>query len=309
MAAPLAPRAAAAQTLAPLKLVLFPGETSATAYYALEMGMFAKAGIALDVTEVKNGAAAAAAVAGGSIDVGFSNPLSIAQGYDRGLPFTILSPAALSLAGRAATNGMIIVSKTSPIRSAKDMNGKTFSIDVLGGLPYLSVRTWIDKNGGDSSTVKFVELAFSEMIPAVNSGRVDVSEMNVAFDPLIGKPNDPVRFIANSYEALGARYCSSIWFSTTDWVTKNPDLARKFIAVMKQAATWANTHPHESALLLAPHIKQPAADIEASTRVTYGIDMTPDLVAPVIEAAAKYGVLKTKFTAADLVSRLALSKA
>ncbi len=206
-AAALAPRPAVAQTAAtPLHLVLFPGETSATAYFALELGMFRNANLAVDVTEVKNGAAAAAAVAGGSIDIGFSNPLSIAQGFERGLPFTILSPAALSLAGRAATNGMIVVSRTSPIKSAKDMNGKVFSIDVLGGLPYISVRTWIDKNGGDSSTVKFVELAFSEMTQAR-------SEMNVAYDPLIGKPNDPLRLLGNSYEALGPRYCSSAWFS------------------------------------------------------------------------------------------------
>ena len=116
------------------------------------------------------------------------------------------------------------------------MNGKTFSIDVLGGLPYVSVRSWIDKNGGDSSTVKFVELAFSEMTQAINSGRVDVSEMNVAYDPLIGKPNDPLHLLGNSYESLGPRYCSSLWFSTSDWVSKNPDAARKFVAVMKQAA-------------------------------------------------------------------------
>lgn len=252
-AAALAPRPAVAQTPAtPLRLVLFPGETSATAYYALELGMFHNANLAVDITEVKNGAAAAAAVAGGSIDVGFSNPLSIAQGFERGLPFTILSPAALSLAGRAATNGMIVVSKTSPIRTAKDMNGKVFSIDVLGGLPYVSVRTWIDKNGGDSSTVKFVELPFSEMTQALNSGRVDVSEMNVAYDPLIGKPNDPLRLLGNSYESLGPRYCSSVWFSTNDWVTKNPDTARTFVSVMKQAAVWANAHLHESALMLSP---------------------------------------------------------
>jgi NitT/TauT family transport system substrate-binding protein len=306
IAAPLAPRPVAAQTLAPVKLVLFPGETSATAYYAQELGIFTKAGLNVDITEVKNGSAAAAAVIGGSIDIGFSNPLSIVQGFDRGLPFTILSPAALSIAGRPATNGMIVVSKTSPVKSAKDMNGKTVSIDVLGGLPYLSVRSWIDKNGGDSSTVKFVELAFSEMIPALNSGRVDVSEMNVAFDPLIGKPNDPVKFLGNSYEAVGPRYCSSIWMSTNEWVTKNPDTARRFIGAMKQAAVWANAHPHESALMLAPHIKQPASDIEASTRVAYGVDMSPDLVQPVIDAAVKYGLLKKNYSAAEMVNKVAL---
>jgi NitT/TauT family transport system substrate-binding protein len=309
VAAPCVPRAAAAQTApTPLHLVLFPGETSATAYYALELGFFKTANLAVDIIEVNNGAAAAAAVAGGSADVGFSNPLSIAQGFERGLPFTMLAPAALSLAGRPATNGMIVVSKTSPIKTAKDMNGKIFSIDVLGGLPYVSVRTWIDKNGGDSSTVKFVELPFSAMTAAVESGRVDVSEMNVAYDPQIGKPNDPLHLLGNSYESLGPRYCSSIWFSTNAWVTSNSDAARRFITAMKAAAVWANAHPHESAVLLSPHIKQPVAAIEASTRVLYGVDMTPDLVQPVIDASANYGLLKSRFSASALVNAVALAK-
>jgi NitT/TauT family transport system substrate-binding protein len=309
LAAPVTSRAALAQaTATPLRLVLFPGETSATAYYALELGLFRAANLAVTIIEVTNGAAGAAAVAGGSADIGFSNPLSIAQGFERGLPFTVLSPAALSVAGRPATNGMIVVSKTSPIKSAKDMNGKTFSIDVLGGLPYVSVRTWIDKNGGDSSTVKFIELPFSAMTQAVISGRVDVSEMNVAYDPLIGKPGDPLHLLGNSYEAVGPRYCSSLWFATTDFVAKNPDAARRFVSVMRQAATWANAHPHESAVMLSPHIKQSVADIEASTRVLYGVDMTPDLLQPVIDAAAKYGLLKSRLSATDLVNAIALAK-
>jgi NitT/TauT family transport system substrate-binding protein len=203
---------------------------------------------------------------------------------------------------------MIVVSKTSPIKSARDMNGKIFSIDVLGGLPYVSVRTWIDKNGGDSSTVKFVELPFSAMTQAVISGRVDVSEMNVAYDPQIGKPDDPLHLLGNSYEAVGPRYCSSLWFATSDWVSKNPDAARRFVAVMKQAAAWANSHPHESAVMLAPHIKQTVAAIESSTRVLYGVDMTPDLIQPVIDASAKYGLLKSRFSATELVNAIALAK-
>ncbi len=61
----LSTRAAGAQTLRPLRIVLFPGETAATGYYAKELGYFARAGIDAQITEVKNGAAAAAAVAGG----------------------------------------------------------------------------------------------------------------------------------------------------------------------------------------------------------------------------------------------------
>ena len=302
----LASRPAGAQTAAPLRLVLFPGETAATAYYAQELGLYARAKLDVQITEVKNGAAAAAAIAGGSIDVGFSNPLSVAEGFERGVPFAILAPAALSRAGKPASNGLIITTKASPIRTGRDLDGKTFGVDVIGGLPHVSTRAWIDKTGGDSSTVRFVELAFAEIMPSLVSGRIDAGELNSAFDPLLGKPNDTMRLLANSYDAVGARFCSSVWFSTADWVSKNPDTVRRFIAVMKDAANWANAHPHESALMLAPHLKQTSADIEASVRVFYGVDMTPDLVQPVIDVAARYGLLRKDFPATDLIAAVAL---
>jgi NitT/TauT family transport system substrate-binding protein len=298
------PLAARAQALQPLRIVLFPGETSATAYYAKELGYFARAGIDPQITEVSNGSAAAAAVAGGSMDVGFSNPLSVAQGHLRGLPFTALLAAALSRRNAPPSNGLVVVAKSSPIKTAKDLNGKVFAVDVLGGLPHVSVRTWIDKNGGDSSSVHFVEMAFAQMQSALDSGRVDASEMNMAFDPNLGKPNDALRLLGNSYDAVGQLFCSSCWFSTDDWVKNNPALAAKFVATMRDAAMWANAHHAESAVMLAPHIKETVAQIVVSTRVTYGTDISPGLIQPVIDAAARYGMLKAAFPAAEMVAVL-----
>jgi NitT/TauT family transport system substrate-binding protein len=294
------PSRAFAQALLPIRITVFPGETSAQVYYAKEVGLFTKNGLDATITELRNGAAAAAAVAGGSSDIGFSNGLSLAQGHERGVPFTILAPAALSVAGKG-TNAILIVGKTSPIRSGKDLDGKTIAIDAVGGFPQIAVRTWIDKNGGDSSTAKFVELAYSEMIPSVNSGRVDAAAINTAFDPLLGKPNDPVHMLGSAYDAVSPHFASSMWFATTDWAGKNPDAVRRFNLAMKQAAVWGNTHPHESAAIVSEHTKQPVAEIEAANRAIYGTDMTPDLMQPVIDSSAKYGSLKATFPARDLI--------
>jgi NitT/TauT family transport system substrate-binding protein len=292
-----------AQTLTPIRISLFPGETSAQIYYAQELGFFAKNGLDATVTEVRNGAAAAAAVAGGSMDIGFSNPLSLAQGHERGVGFTIVAPAAESRAGKG-TNAILVVGKTSPIRTGKDLNGKTIAIDVVGGFPQIAVRTWIDKNGGDSSTAKFIEFSYPEMIPGVNTGRIDAAAINTAFDPLLGKPDDPVHMLGSAYDAVAPRFDSSLWFAMNDWASKNPDIVRRFDLTMRQAAIWGNTHPHESAVIVAKHIKQAVADIEAANRAIYGTDVTPDLLQPVIDASAKYGALKTAFPARELIFTL-----
>lgn len=186
------------------------------------------------------------------------------------------------------------------------MTGKTLAIDGLGGLPEFTIRNWIDKNGGDSKSVKFVELTFSQMLPALKAGRVDASEMNSAFDPLIGKPNDTVHLIGSSYAALAPIFLASAWFSTKEWIEKNPDTTKTFMTVMEESAIWTNTHHHESAVLLSPHIKRPAEMIEKAPRVMYGVEMAPEIVQPLINLAAKYVMLKSAFPARDIISALAL---
>jgi ABC-type nitrate/sulfonate/bicarbonate transport system substrate-binding protein len=291
---------ATAQDLRPLKIVLFNGETAATAYYARDLGYFARAGLDVSITTVTNGAAGAAAVAGGAIDIGFSNPLSVAQGFSRGLPFEIIAPAAVSIRGQQ-TNGFVIVAKNSPLKSGKDAAGKTFAVDQIGGLPYAALRAWVDGTGGDSSSVRFIELAFAEMLAGVESGRVDFSEMNTAFDPLLGKPGDPVLLLGNSYDYVAPRFASTVWFSTKGWLANNPDLAKRFVSAMRQSAIWANAHQTESAPLLAKYTKQTVVAILASHRATFGTEITPELVQPVIDLAVKYGLIKTSFSASEMI--------
>jgi NitT/TauT family transport system substrate-binding protein len=69
----------------------------------------------------------------------------------------------------------------SPIKTAKDLNGKVIGVNGVRNISEIDTRTWVDKNGGNSSTVQFVELTFPEMAPAVLSGRVAAAELRDLF--------------------------------------------------------------------------------------------------------------------------------
>jgi NitT/TauT family transport system substrate-binding protein len=299
LVAVLTQSALAADAPVPVRVALFPTEGSGQVYYAIEEGYFAKAGLDVQLVELKNGAAIAAGVAGGSADVGLSNVVSLAIAHERGLPFQIIASGGLAIKGMA-TNGILAVAATSPIKSAKDLNGKTIAVDVLGGLPYLAGKAWIDQNGGDSKTVKYVELGFPEMEASVTAGRIDAASINSSVDPTINKPGDPLRTLAIVYDAVAPRFAASVWFSTTDWTTQHPDATRKFVAAMRQAGAWANTHHHESAAILAKYIKQPAEQIEGGPRVTYATDNDPAQYQALIDLGAKYGALKADFPAREI---------
>jgi NitT/TauT family transport system substrate-binding protein len=297
-------RGASAQGLAPLNVAAIPSDISGSAYYAADNGFFKKAGVEATFLALTSGPAIAAAVLGGSADVGYSNVISLAIAHSKGLPVTILFPANLHVHD-APTAGLLAVKKTSPIASAKDLNGKVMAVIGLNNIADVAARAWIDKNGGDSKTIKSVELPFPEMKAALEADRIDAAVLDTTGDPTLGKPGDTLRLIASSFDAVASRFAPSVWFSTTEWVAKHPVQAKAFVSGMHESAIWANAHHRESAAILAKYAHITPAQIATFTRATYGDRLTPELIQPNIDVAAKYAVIKAAFPASDIISNAA----
>jgi NitT/TauT family transport system substrate-binding protein len=175
----------------------------------------------------------------------------------------------------------------------------------LNNIVHFAARAWIDSHDGDSSKVRFVELPLTEMGPALRAGRIDAAGMDALGDPNLGKSGDPLRLLASSFNAVSPNFLPSMWFSTKDWISAHPELARKFTVAILRAGAWANLHHRESAQILANHTKLTVDQLETVTRVTYGTVLNAALIQPNIDIAAKYGALKGSFSARELISHLA----
>src|SRR3984957_15650357 len=134
---------APAQAPATIRLGVITVEAAAEAFYALDMGFFKKQGLDVDLQIMQNGASIASAVAGGSLDVGFADTVSIANAHARGLPFVYLAPAMLN--SYTAPAIAVLVNSGVPIREAKDSNGKTIAVNGINNITMLPVEAWIDK--------------------------------------------------------------------------------------------------------------------------------------------------------------------
>jgi NitT/TauT family transport system substrate-binding protein len=299
-------RSAGAQAERRLRVGTMPADFGGQAYYAKELGMFAKAGFTdAEVTSLNSGNAIAAAALAASLDVGYSNVLSLAIAHDKGIPLMILAGANVYDA-REPTVGLIAVLRGSPIKTAADLTGKTIATGALKNITEIGARNWIDATGGDSNKVKFVEIPNPAIAAALLAGRADAGIMNQGDYPTLGKPDDPIRVIANAFSSIAPRFISGAWFSTADWIAKNPADARAFVTIMNDAATWANSHHAESAVILGRYLKESSTAIEASARVAFASNVNTALLQPSIDVAAKYGVIKSAFPARDFISNLAV---
>jgi len=294
---------ARAQTPGTLRLALIPGDIAAQPYYAIDEGFFRRAGIDAAVTPITGGPAIASAVLSNAVDIGYSNVVSLAVGHDRGLPLAMIAPANLHTT-QVVTAGILTVLKAAPIHAAKDLNGKTVAVNALNNISDVAVRAWMDANGGDAHSLKFTEMPFPLMPEAVRTGRVDAASIDAANEQILARPDGDLRRLANVFDAVGSRFVVSVWFTTTAWLEQNAAMAKAFVAVMSQTATWANANHPASAVILAKYLNKKTEDIEAVTRAPYAARLTPDLVQPSIDVAVKYLGIKP-FRASEMISPLA----
>lgn len=286
---------AAAQAPATIRVATVPFEAGAEPYYAAAMGFFAKAGLNVEITPISSGAAIAAAVAGGAADVGFSNIVSLATAHERGVAIVLLAPASLYVSSEPQT--ALIVAKSSPITSAKDLTGKVVAINGLQSIPEIGADAWIDRNGGDAASVHYVEMTNTAIGEAVASGRIDAGVLTEPdLSDWLGKNT---RVLGHIYDAIDTQFVLSAWFATTAWANAHPDLAKRYAQAMAQTARWANAHHAASAKILEAETKIMLGP--SAKRVAYGAELDPHGIQASIDAAARYHVLKASFPAADLL--------
>jgi NitT/TauT family transport system substrate-binding protein len=291
----LVPAATVAQNNAPIVIGGTANDSGAEIFYAADLGLYAKQGLDVTVQVINSPGTAAAAVVGGTLTVSTLTTPGIAVAHDKGLPIKIIAPA--SIYNSATPTSGIIVLKNSPIKKASDLNGKTIATRDISNMSYYGAKAWIDANGGDSKTVKWVEINDTQALAAMQAGRVDAASVSEpALDDAIHSPDG--RLLAACYDAIGDKFMIAGYFVTEDYARTHPDIVRKINAAIIEAGIWANKNHAASAKILEKYSGVPVPP--TNTRVTYAERTRPADVQPVIDLLVKYGVLSSPLKAADL---------
>ena len=298
LAVSLAPaRADAPPAAVSIGVGAMPIDPSAEAFYAQDEGFFKAAGLDVKLTVLNNGAGLLAAAAAGTLDIGFGSPAPVIQAHQRGIPVRFFAPAAVYTGPPA--NSVLVVAKDSPVQTGADLNGKVIGVSGLHDLTFYSTEAWIEQNGGDPSTIQFVEVPYAEIGAAIEQKRITAGAV---IEPFITTMKQ-TRELANLNAAVGKQYLLAGWFTTDAWMQQHPDIARRFVAVMQRTARWANTHHKESAAILARYTGVDP-DIAASmrrSRYDERSGVSPQLVQPILDLLQKYGKLPP-VAATDLVT-------
>jgi NitT/TauT family transport system substrate-binding protein len=289
------PSPAAAQADNVIHVGVSPFEAHGDAYYALDQGYFKQAGLNIDIQQYQGGSAIVTAIVGGALQIGAGNPLPLAQARQRGINVELIAPGYIYDANAPALIDAMVVAAKSPLRKASDFNGKTIAVTGVRGLDQIAAFAWFDQHGGDSNTVKVVEIPQPAMVDAVAAGRVDAAMVS---DPFLtaGIADGKVQLFEKVYRSFGKPIFVSTWFASQDWADRNPDIVRKFAAAINDASAWAVKNPEAAAAVLQKYMKVTftrAHEYHART-------LDPAYIQPILDGASRYKIIDP-MKASDLI--------
>jgi NitT/TauT family transport system substrate-binding protein len=287
-----APSFARADT-AELNVGLNSNEITAQAYYAQEAGIFKKNGLNVNLQKMAGGNVVAAAIVGGSLQVGASNCMSFASSVIKGLPFTAIAPGAISEAGHPFSG--VVVAGDSPIRSAKDLAGKVISVNSLGSTDQLAALAWLDANGGDAKSAQFIEIPPAAVPQALAQGRIAASLM---FEPYLSLGRAAgLRVLADPYVAIAPRFLGTLWVATPTWANANKTAAHAFAKSVVEGTQWSLANQGRAVELLSDWTNMKVDKLRQPMATT----LDPAMLQPLLDAAFKYKLLPRPLVAADLI--------
>jgi NitT/TauT family transport system substrate-binding protein len=297
---------ALAQTAPTLHMIGPPNDGFKAVYYAVKAGIFKKYGVNVEVSLINSGAAAAAALIGGTADVAYTNITTLITAHNKGVPMQALAPGAIFNPGEKLTSAILVL-KDAPIQSGRDLDGKTIGSVSLGDTMAAAIQAWIDQHGGDSHTVKIIEVPASAAVQMLQAGRTAAVAVN---EPAVTQAiaTGTVKALANPNAAISNHFLQALFAVMSPFADKYPDAMRRFARAMHESSVYTNSHLPETVDLVASYSGIAPDVVARSTRFIDAEYLDPGLIQPVIDVLVKYGVTDHTFAANAIVSPYALKR-
>lgn len=290
-------RPGAAQTLQTVKVSTFASEATAQVYYAQDRGFFRNRGLEVQISAQVGGAAGAAAMIAGEIDITEVDTVTLIKAHDRNQPFVFIAPGLLHSV-KAPTAGVVTRDASPPAT----YNGKTFATNSLGNIAVVLGNEWSDRNGGDSKTLKWVEIPFPAMPAAIGRGVIDGYVAPEPFLSAGGKAGYHIDLLQKN--PIAPNLLQGGWIAMREWVTKNPVVARNFAAAIRDASDWANGDRKGSGDIIMKYSRMTQDVIDGMVRGQYQDRLDPTMIQPLIDSTARYGFIAKSFPARDIIVNL-----
>ncbi len=282
------------------KIVLgFSASTAfSTAFVAANEGLFKKHGLDVEMKLVPNSSTTPAALMADSLQVATPTAPITMQAIEQGLDLVVVAGGGYYTKG--IEDVAVMVRPDSPIKTAKDFEGKRVATAGLNGFLHVLFRKWMADNGGDYKKVNFTEAAFAQQIDVLRGGQVDAI---LAVQPFLsrGLETNAGRVVAYYIADLEGETLSGWFVATRAWTAKNPKDAAAFQAAMKEATDMMQKDPGIVRKANLVYIPFPAEVQAKFSEGKYRFEVQPEAVEKWNKIALEQNMLKKPLDPAKIV--------
>lgn len=227
----------------------------APVYLGQEQGFFEEQGIELEISAGQGGAAIIPGIVGGSLDVGFTNNLSLVIASATGLPLQVAA-SGVDSTGDPALDPFTISTADDSITRPADLAGKRVAVNAVNSIGDAVVKASVEADGGDPSSIQFVELAFPNMTAAMTAGDVDAAWIVEPF-VTIGAPQGVRVLTTPLLDFTDIEVELSTYATSTQFATENEDVLARFKTAMDQSLEYAQQNTDAVRAILPTYLDMP----------------------------------------------------
>jgi NitT/TauT family transport system substrate-binding protein len=222
---------------------------------AKQLGEYDKAGLSVELVDLKGGSDALKAVLGGSADV-------VSGYFDHCVNLAAKKQELQSFVVYDRYPGLVLVvspSHTNEIKSIKDLAGKKIGVSAPGSSTDFFLKYILKKNGVDPAGVAVIGVGLGgTSVAAMEQGQIDAAVM---LDPSVtvlqGSHPDlrilsDTRTAKDTLDVFGGEYPGGALYSTAAWVAGHDKEVQALTDAMLGTLAWIHSHSAEEIMAKMP---------------------------------------------------------
>jgi NitT/TauT family transport system substrate-binding protein len=222
---------------------------------AKQLGEYEKAGLAVELVDLKGGSDALKAVLGGSADV-------VSGYFDHCVNLAARKQELVSFVVYDRYPGEVLVvspKHTAEIKSIKDLAGKKVGVSAPGSSTDFFLKYLLRKNGVDPASVAVIGVGLGgTAVAAMEQGQIDAAVM---LDPSVTvlQGNHPdlgilsdTRTAKDTLEVFGGEYPGGALYSTAAWVKGHDKEVQALTEAILGTLAWIHGHSAEEIMAKMP---------------------------------------------------------
>jgi NitT/TauT family transport system substrate-binding protein len=241
-------------------------------YVALGKGYFKEEGLNVSIMPSKGTADAIRSVVSGIADIGFIDiPSLVASGSAGG---------AIKIVAVNYQKPPYCVFTLDPganVTEPKQLANLEFGSSTSSFLPRI-VQAFMEMNGVDSKTLKVVNIDGAARVPMLAARKIPSIDQFIMSEPAIRRAVTDAKPKCLFLGDFGLDIYSNSIGTTEEYLTKNPDVVKKFVRAALRGWQYALAHPQEAAQIQLQYVKALNPDIIAEElEILKRVAITPDV--------------------------------